>query len=309
MQVQTPFTAASAQEHAIAHLSVIVLIWMGIILLLVSGLVTYIVLVYRKKGEGEPKQVFGNPHLELLWTAGPIILLIYIFAVTLHTIGVSDPPTANGSPDLLIVAHQWWWEVRYPKSGVVTANEIHLPVGKRLLVELKSADVIHDFWVPEIGRKEDIIPGHPNRLWVDVDRAGTYLGTCAEYCGAEHAWMRLLVIAQPPAQFQAWEARQKRIPPIPAVGAPAAGVTLFENLPCVNCHAIQGLGPAPDIGPDLTHLASRQTLAAGRLANTKQNLAAWLHDPGAFKPGSEMPNLRLSDQQVNDLVAYLETLR
>lgn len=309
MPVTSLFTSASHQEQAIAHLFVIVLIWMGVILALVTGLVTYIVIVYRKKGEGEPRQVFGNRRLELIWTAGPILLLIYIFIATVHTIAVSDPRTANRSPEMTIIAHQWWWEVHYTGTGVVTANEIHFPVGKPMLVEFKSADVIHDFWVPALGRKVDIIPGHPNRLWIDVDRAGTYLGTCAEYCGAEHAWMRIRVIAQPPAQFDQWEREQEQIPPEPTTGDAAAGLALFRALPCINCHTIRGLGPTPSLAPDLTHLASRETLAAGRLKNTPQNLAAWLRDPGYFKPGTQMPNLRLSNEQVNDLVAYLETLR
>jgi cytochrome c oxidase subunit 2 len=309
MPITTLFASASSQDQAIAHLFAVVLIWMAIILLVVAGLVTYVVIVFRRKGEGEPRQVFANRRLEILWTAGPILLLIYIFAATIHTMGVSDPPTDDRCPDMLVIAHQWWWEVRYLKSGIVTANEIHLPVGERVLAEFKSADVIHDFWVPALGRKVDIIPGHPNRLWIDADRAGLYLGTCAEYCGAEHAWMRIRVIAQPPAQFETWESEQERIPPVPAVGAPAAGAVLFRQLPCITCHSIRGLTPTPDIGPDLTHVASRQTLAAGRLTNTPQDLAAWLHDPGEFKPGSEMPNLRLSNQEIDDLVAYLETLK
>jgi cytochrome c oxidase subunit 2 len=309
MQINTPFTAASPQEQAIAHLFVVVLIWMGIIFLLVTGLVTYAVIKYRKKGEGEPKQIFGNRRLELLWTLAPLALVCYFFVATLHTMSISDPPTRNQTPDMLIVGHQWWWEIHYLKSGVVTANDVHLPAGRRELVEFKSADVIHDWWVPELGRKIDLIPGHPNKLWIEVDRPGTYLGTCAQFCGAEHAWMRIRVIAQPPAKFHEWLMNQEQIPPQPKTGAAAAGLALFRQLSCINCHTIRGLGPTPDAGPDLTHVASRVTLASGRLKNTPANLAAWLHDPDAFKPGTQMPNLRLTNQQVSDLVAYLETLR
>lgn len=309
MPVTSLFSPASHQEQAITHLFIIVLIWMGVILTLVTGLVTYIVIVYRKKNEAEPRQVYGNRRLELIWTAGPIVLLLYIFVATIHTMGVSDPPTLHHSPDMLIVGHQWWWEVHYLKSGVVTANDVHFPVGEPMLVEFKSADVIHDWWVPALGRKIDLIPGHPNRLWIDPDRAGTFLGTCTQFCGAEHAWMRIRVIAQPPAQFQAWLADQGKIPPVPTTGAAAAGAALFRSLPCINCHTIRGLGPTPNIGPDLTHVASRETLGSGRLKNTPQNLAAWLRDPGRFKPGTQMPNLRLNKEQVDDLVAYLETLR
>ncbi len=282
---------------------------MGVILLTVTGLVTYAIIRYRKKGEGEPRQIFGNTRLEWIWTLLPLALVCYFFVATLHTMAVSDPPTRGHSPDMLIIGHQWWWEVHYLKSGVVTANDVHFPVGVPTLVEFKSADVIHDWWVPELGPKIDLIPGHPNKLWIDVDKPGTYLGTCAQFCGAEHAWMRIRAIAQEPAQFDAWLKEQETIPPQPTSGPALAGLKLFKSLPCISCHTIEGLGPTPDAGPNLTHIATRETLGAGRLMNTPKNLAAWLKDPQKFKPGTQMPNLRLTNQQVNDLVAYLETLR
>ncbi len=309
MQTYTPFIAASPQEQAIAHLFVVVLIWMGIILLIVTGLVTYFLIRFRKKGEEEPRQIYGNTKLEWLWTLLPLALVCYFFVATLHVMAISDPPTRNHSPQMLIVGHQWWWEVHYLKSGVVTANDVHFPVGKKVLVEFKSADVIHDWWVPEIGRKIDLIPGHPNKVWIEIDRPGVYLGTCAQFCGAEHAWMRIRVIAQEPAEFQAWLKDEEKPPSVPKSGPAATGLALFKSLPCISCHTIQGLGPTPDAGPNLTHIASRETLGAGRLMNTPKNLAAWLTNPQKFKPGTQMPDLRLSHEQVTDLVAYLETLR
>jgi cytochrome c oxidase subunit 2 len=160
--------------------------------------------------------------------------------------------------------------------------------------------VIHDFWAPELGRKIDIVPGHPNRLWIEADRDGTYLGACAEFCGNEHAWMRFMVIAEPPEQFAAWMKEQMAAPPMPATTDEQLGAKIYRERICTNCH-VNG------VGPDLTHVASRRTLAAGALDNTPVNLADWLRDPDHFKPGSNMPNFKLSDDEVRALVAYLET--
>ena len=208
--------------------------------------------------------------------------------------------TADAKPDLRIVAHQWWWEIIYLKSGVTTANEIHIPVRKQLLVDFRSADVIHDFWVPALGRKIDVVPGHPNRLWIEADHGGTYLGACAEFCGNEHAWMRIMVIADSPDDFAAWIKQQEGVPPNPVTADEQLGAKIYRENICTNCHL-------RSVGPDLTHVASRRTLAAGALENTPQNLAAWLRDPDDFKPGSNMPNFKLSDGDVRALVAFLET--
>ena len=196
----------------------------------------------------------------------------------------------------------------YPSAGVVTANEIHIPVGRQLLLRLESADVIHDFWVPALTRKMDMVPGHPNHIWLAADQPGMYTGACAEFCGVQHAWMRLLIIAHAPAEFDAWLEQQRQ--PAPHVGTTVEqrGRHLFEQLTCVNCHTIAGTGLSPRIAPDLTHLASRRTLGAGVLENTPSNLARWLHNPQAIKPGSHMPQVLLSEAQVQDLTAYLETL-
>jgi cytochrome c oxidase subunit 2 len=188
-----------------------------------------------------------------------------------------------------------------------------MPVGARQLVELQSADVIHDFWVPRLGRKIDMVPGHPVRLWLAADSAGTYFGACAEYCGTEHAWMRLRVTAEAPATFAAWLAAQRQAPAA-ATGASdstaAQGARLFSSLTCVNCHAIRGTpNDTARVGPDLTHLATRPTLAAERLQNTPENLRRWLAEPDVLKPGSYMPNLHLSEHDLDRLVAYLLTLR
>jgi cytochrome c oxidase subunit II len=303
-----PYTAnaftlapASPQAAAISNLFVGTLIFLSAILILVSFLVIYAVIRYRDRpGAPDPEQKFGSRKLEITWTVVPILSLVVLSGFMVRAMSASDPPTADAKPDLRIVAHQWWWEIIYLKSGVTTANEIHIPVGKRLLVDFRSVDVIHDFWVPALGRKIDIIPGHPNRLWIEADHGGTYLGACAEFCGNEHAWMRIMVIADSPDDFAAWVKQQADIPPKPVTADEQLGAKIYRENICTNCHL-------RSVGPDLTHIASRRTLAAGAPENTPENLAAWLHDPDDFKPGSNMPNFKLSPGDVRALVAFLET--
>jgi cytochrome c oxidase subunit 2 len=313
MPSASPFNPASSLAQPITHLFLVLGIVMIAILLLVSVLVLYASFLYRQRPGGlEPRQDFGRKGLEIAWTIAPLILLAYIFSITVHAMHGADPSvSADRQPDMVIVGHQWWWEARYTASHVVVANEIHIPVGKLLLVRLESADVIHDWWVPQLGRKMDAIPGHPNLFWLEADAAGTYLGTCSEYCGAEHAWMRIQVIAQPEAEFLHWTEGQLDVPPAPSAGNEASlGAQLFlQVLTCANCHAIAGTSASGTIGPDLSHIASRQTLATGRLENSPSNLAAWLSNPQAVKPGVHMPNFELTSDQVRLLTAYLETLK
>ncbi|MGB6482381.1 MAG: cytochrome c oxidase subunit II [Candidatus Acidiferrales bacterium] len=311
MQSGSTINPASSLAQPIAHLFLIVGIVMLAILLLVAALVLYTAFRYRQRpGTNEPGQQFGRKGFEVAWTIAPLLLLVYIFAVTVQAMHRSDPGiSTDRQPDMVIVGHQWWWEARYTRSHVVAANEIHIPAGKLLLVRLESADVIHDWWVPPLGRKMDAIPGHPNLFWLKADAPGTYLGTCSEYCGAEHAWMRIRVIAQSETDFERWSERQLEIPSQSYTGDAAKGARLFQQLTCANCHAISGTSASADIGPDLTHMAERQTLAAGRLENTPANLERWLTDPQAIKPGIHMPNFEMTTDQVRDLTAYLESLK
>jgi cytochrome c oxidase subunit 2 len=297
----SPFNPVSSQALAISNLFILVLVIGVVILAIVTSLVIYASIRYRSRpGEGEPPQTFGNRTLEISWTAAPALLLAVLLAFTIYTMQVTDPTVLAGQeqPDLVIIAHQWWWEVHYPKTGVTTANEIHIPAGTRLLTRIESADVIHDFWVPQLGRKMDAIPGHPNHIWLEADKPGTYLGTCAEYCGLEHAWMRIRVIAQTQDDFKAWEQEQLQTPTL--TGEAAVGEQLYMSMPCVNCHVDQ------PIGPDLTHFGDRETIGTGVLENTPDNLAKWLRNPQAVKPGVHMPNLNLTDVDIKALVAYLE---
>ncbi|MEZ4865229.1 MAG: cytochrome c oxidase subunit II [Caldilineaceae bacterium] len=337
------FEPGSPQAAAILQLFILLTLISAVILALVVGVTLYSSIRYRRRAEAaenaEPRQIFGHPRLEMIWTVGPFLLLTSLFILTVSTMQQADPAVHGQAPDLIITGHQWWWEVAYPKAGFVTANEIHLPAGQRLLVQLEAADVIHDFWVPKLGRKMDMIPGHTNYLWVEASTPGLYLGACSEFCGAQHAWMRLRVIAQTPAAFDAWQQGQLQSPPpLVAAGALTAtapvsatvaqrvtaasaitatasmtlavqGAQRFQALTCKNCHAIAGTGATATVGPNLTHVASRQTLGAGVLENTPANLQKWIENPQAVKPGNQMPHFQLSQADVAALVAYLETLQ
>ena len=296
--------------HSIFELSTWVL-WVCLgIFLLVAGLVTYASWKFRARpGEGDPKQIFGSTKWELVYVIPPTILLAVIFGFTLHVMHTSDPPAQASGDDIVVVGHQWWWEVRYPKLGFTTANEVHIPTGTNVQFGFESADVIHDFWVPELGRKIDMIPGRHAKIWLAADHPGTYLGACAEFCGKEHAWMRIRVIADDPATFAAWSAHQRTVAAAPLIATTTTGADDVVRYSCASCHNVSGTSARGRIGPDLTHLGSRETLAAGRLTNTPENLSAWLHDPDQFKPGSHMPNLRLTDEQRTDIVRYLEALK
>jgi cytochrome c oxidase subunit 2 len=204
-----------------------------------------------------------------------------------------------------VTGHQWWWEARYDGTSVVTANEIHIPVHTRVDVELSTADVIHSFWIPELNRKTDMIPGRANRQLLFADEPGTYRGQCAEFCGLQHAHMAVEVVAQPRAAFDRWLARERT----PAAGqGNARGAQLFQQS-CSGCHAIRGTSAQGDVGPDLTHFASRSTIAALTLSNTRAHVREWIEHPQEVKPGNLMPDLRLSDADWDALTAYLETLR
>ena len=305
----SPFNARSPQARAIADLFTWNLAIAGVIFLLVTGLVVYIAIRYRARpGQGEPRQVFGNRPLEIAWTIAPAAILLVVSIFTYTTMLAADPPPAGQQPDLIITGLQWWWRVEYPKSGVVTANEIHVPTGRPLLVRLEAADVVHDFWVPQLGPKRDLVPNQTNHIWLQADAPGTYLGACSEYCGAEHAWMLLRVIAQPQAEFDAWQRQQLQDAAAPA-GDAARGAQIFQQQTCVSCHAIAGTGASARVGPDLTHLAGRETIGAGRAANTPDNLARWIANPHELKPGVLMPGFQLSEPDLRALVAYLETLK
>ncbi|MGI8587979.1 MAG: cytochrome c oxidase subunit II [Chloroflexia bacterium] len=301
----------SPLAHDISNLYNTTLIISAVILLGVAGLVVYMAVRWRRGGAGEPRQDYGNRKLEIAWTIAPAVLLAVILGFTIPTMGAETPPPpkAPGKPDLLVTGHQFWWEVRYTATDVVSANEIHIPTGTKWLVGVTSDDVIHDLWIPQLGPKMDTIPGQMNYMWLQADRPGTYEGACAEFCGDEHAWMRIKAVATSPTDYNTWIAAQ-RPPAQQAVQAAAArGAQIFTQRTCISCHAIAGTAAKAEVGPDLTHFATRMTIGAGVLKNTPDNVRLWLEDPQKVKPGNKMPNLRLTNDELDSLTAYLETLK
>jgi len=306
--VSPGFDARSPQAQAIADLFGDTIVLCGIIFAVVAILIAYAVYKFRDDGKRRPSEIEGHTKLEIAWTIAPILVLIMLLAFTVRAMNASDAPI-DREPDVVVTAHQWWWSAKY-KSGAIAANEIHVPVGKPLVIGVESADVVHDFWVPELARKIDAVPGRSVSIWLQADKPGTYLGACAEYCGVQHAWMRIAVIAESQADFDAWEKKQLEPPPEPTTDAEKHGAELFNAMTCVKCHAIGA--PTSDgarVAPDLTHLASRNTLGSGILDNTSKNLADWLRHPGDVKPGCHMPDANLGERDTADLVAYFETLR
>jgi cytochrome c oxidase subunit 2 len=276
----------------------------------VTAWVTLAIIKFRRRPEDarKAKKVFGNLPIEILWTAIPLLIVISLFFLTVKTMIELDPPSGDQDPDIIVTGHQWWWEFQYPKSGVVTANEIHLPIHKKILLRVTSADVIHSFWVPALARKIDAIPGRKNYIYFEASKPGIYHGFCSEFCGTQHAGMRITAVAQTEEDFKTWERAQLKVPPEPTEGIAAQGAKLFAEKTCYNCHAIAGTGANNNVGPDLTFVATRLTLGAGVLKNSPENLAAWLHNPNTYKPGSHMPNFQLTPGEIKALVAYLEGL-
>jgi len=243
----------------------------------------------------------------------PGLILIPLFLWTVGSIAALDPRAERADLVVELVGKQWWWEIRYrdsiPARTFVTANELHVPVGARVELRLSSTDVIHSFWVPELHGKTDLIPGRENVTWIEASRPGIYGGPCAEYCGMQHANMRLLVVAQEPAEFEQWAAAQRRTAGPPADSLTRLGREVFLGSACARCHAVRGTPAGGNAGPDLTHVASRRTLASGLLPNTAGHLGGWIANPQALKPGSRMPRTPLSRDEFRLIHHYVQTLR
>ena len=274
------FNPQSPQAEEIAKLFYIDLAIAFAILLIVTILVVIAIFRFRQRpGQVEPVQDPGNPKLETLWTVVPSVVVVVLLVLTARTMHLVNPPVGNRTPNVIVTAHQWWWAYHYPQSGVIAANELHLSAGTNWLLGIESADVIHDFWVPDLGAKMDAIPGHPNYLWITPHATGVYLGTCAEYCGAEHALMGIRVVVQSPEDFVRWEQEQLRVPAAPTGAEAELGARLFAEKTCASCHLIAGTSATGHVGPDLTHLADRDTLGAGVLANNVNWLTTKISPP------------------------------
>jgi len=310
------FAPASTPAKAIFGLSLFVLAVTGVIFLVVFSLLLYSVVKFRKRKSDdgrEPPQVYGSNQVELAWTIIPILIVVALFMATARVIAsVQKAARPDNAIEVVAIGHQFWWEYRYPALGVVTANELHVPVSNDdhptpTFIKLLSADTDHSFWVPRLAGKTDLIPNHPNSMWIDPREPGIYLGQCAQYCGTQHAKMLLRVYVQQRAEFDGWIQQQRQ--PATVSNAVSQGQRIFETTACINCHTVAGTVANGHFGPDLTHLMSRDTIAAGAAMNTPENLQQWITNPDAIKPGSLMPAMQLSDQDLNALAAYLETLR
>lgn len=289
-------------------------------------LLVYALFRYRARpgDTTEPPQVFGSVQIELAWTIIPILIIVMLFLGTARVLfSVQDAHKPSSAVDVTVVGHQFWWEFHYPQYNVVTANELHVPVSstaspRPTFMKLTSADVIHSFWVPQLAGKTDLLPNRVNEMWIDPQSTGLYLGQCAQFCGTQHAKMLLRVYVDSPEGFQQWiTEQQKAQAEMAAETAPAAstqinphdGQLVFEQQACINCHTVAGTAANGRFGPDLTHLMSRATLAAGATPNTPENLRAWIDDPNIFKPGSLMPAMHLTGRQYDQITAYLLTLK
>jgi cytochrome c oxidase subunit 2 len=312
------FAPQTTPARSIFDLSLLVLSITGGIFIVVGGLLLYALLRYRHResdphADQEPAQIYGSNQIELSWTVIPVLIVIMLFLATARVIYSTE--RAHKPADALnvtVIGHQFWWEYRYPSLGVVTANELHIPASSSqhsipAYLNMTSADMDHSFWVPRLSGKQEVIPDKINTIWMDPGVPGLYLGQCAGYCGTAHAKMLIRVYVDTPATFAAWVAQQKK----PAVqdAAVAGGRNVFESNACMNCHTIAGTAATGRFGPDLTHLASRDTIASGSIPLTQANLRAWIDNPDDFKPGSRMPAMHLNSQDLNAVTAYLMTLK
>jgi cytochrome c oxidase subunit 2 len=319
-QLSQPSTSIFAPEgtpaRAIFGLSMLVLAICLAIFLVVSGLLIYTLIRFRhRKGytQREPAQIYGSTQVELSWTVIPILIVVVLFLATARVIFVTENvPRPDSALNVVVIGHQYWWEFRYPKLGIVTANELHVPVSDPrhptpTYLTMSSADTDHSFWVPRLAGKMDVIPNKVNTMWFDPDKAGLYLGQCAQYCGTQHAKMLIRVYADSPANFASWVRSQRQQAAQSVITA--EGRAVFEANACVNCHTISGTLARGTFGPNLSHVASRATIASGAVPNTAENLRAFVDDPAHFKPGALMPAMHLNHHDLDEVTQYLMTLQ
>lgn len=291
----------------------------------VEGAIVFAAFRYRasKARDANPVQTHGNAKLEVLWTVIPTIILAVITVPTIGTIfDLAREPVGDDVVHVRVVGHQWWWEFQYEDLGVVTANELHIPVDRPVYLTLTSAEpplsgsdinaipVIHSLWVPRLGGKQDVIPGRENYMTLEASQPGEYLGQCAEFCGLSHSLMQFRVIAEDDGAFDDWVAKMKAPAATPPPGSlEEEGFELFSGGTCIGCHVINGVEGQGRVGPDLSRFGLRTTLGAGSFENTPAELARWLDDPRKMKPGVVMPDYDLTEDQIKALVAYLRSLK
>lgn len=315
----TPLNPVSEPAHTINRLWWIMFGMAVGIQVLVTALVVAAIIRFRSRpGDTRvPAQVHGNTRIEIAWTIAPAMVLVVLLVLTLTTmIDISEPK--NVDMRVTATGHQWWWEFNYQGQNVTTGNELHIPVSTPVHFDLRSVDVIHSFWVPNLGGKRDAIPGHDNSLWLQSDQVGTFRGECTEFCGEEHANMNFIVVVQTRADFNAWlQGQQRPASPVTDGLSPEQKALVLQGMQtmttqaCAGCHTINGLPGynVGKVGPDLTHVGSRAYLAAGTIPNTPEEMARWIRNPQDVKPDTKMPTLGLDDQTIEQIVAYLQSLK
>ena len=290
------------------------------IFVLVVVLMLWAVVRQQRKQQGRqlgdmrdmPAEAHAGGGTRWIWLGGiamPLVVLLGVFALTVTDIRALEAPPTDEVAAVRINGHRWWWEVEYPDLGINTANQIYVPVGQAVKIELTSNDVIHSFWVPQLQFKRDLIPGQTNTVWLQADKPGLYRGLCAEYCGLQHAQMNFMVVALYPREYEQWVAHEGSNAAKPSEALAKAGQQVFLGKGCMYCHTVRGTPAAGWLGPDLTHLASRLTIAGGSLENNPGNLGGWIMDPQHIKPGALMPATPLSGPELQELLAYLNALK
>jgi len=287
--------------------------WVVIIFVVVQVLLLVAVIRFRARpGMPDPKPIHGNTALEIAWTIAPAVILALVAVPTGATIYKTQADYPKDALTVKVIGHQWWWEFRYPAQSITTAGEMHVPVGKPVIVEIESADVIHSFWFPAVGGKRDAVPNHTNRIWFTPDTPGEYPGTCAELCGVSHANMHMKLFVQSPAEFDAWVAQQTSSAAVPDSTSLAwTGRKTFAASACIACHTIDGVSQGI-IGPNLTHVGSRTSFAGAMFPNDTDHLIRWVSNAPQQKPGSLMPGpptMALPPDPVSAIVAYLQSLK
>jgi cytochrome c oxidase subunit 2 len=316
----TIFDTAGIQAQRIALLGWLIIATSTVVYVLV--LIATAIAVRRARTRSAGNEAADNRpgterrltrHIGIATVVTTLLLVAYVGASAYTGRAIAWPTSAEHPLTVEVTGHQWWWEFRYrdslPSNWLNTSNELHIPVGRPVQVILQSNDVIHSFWVPELHGKQDAIPGHKNTTWLRADKPGVWKARCAEFCGVQHAKMAFDVVAESPAQFNRWYTQQLAAAPPPSAASAQRGHDVFVQRTCVMCHAISGTQAGSRVGPDLTHIATRPSLGAGWLPNTRENLARWILNPHLIKPGVKMPPNQFSPDEMNALLDYLETLR
>jgi cytochrome c oxidase subunit 2 len=311
-----PLAPQSSEMHEISNLFWIMAIISGVVLAAVVFMLVYSIVNFTgKEGDPEPRQIFGNRQVEILWTIIPTLILLFAFGATVKAIHDINSAGTGKVLQIRAIGHQWWWEFQYPSLGIETANEVHVPTGTQIHFHVESYDVMHSFWIPQLTRQIDANPGQDNAVYTVLNTPGVFDGACYEYCGVEHTWMKFRAVVQTPAQFTAWAKHEAKpqsptASPLATQASLAAGQKVFLGNTCVECHAIQGTTAGGVVGPNLTHVGSRWSIAAGAVPLDKQNLMAWIGNPSRYKAGVNMPGYpTLTQKQLSALADYLLSLK